>query len=102
MVGGFGRGRNLGRVERRTPAGRLVVRLEWGVFLTFNPDGTQRGADEWRPLFLQPLTDAQRQEIQDERERSQLLGRLPRVRWGDLPTETLQEVLRLVDAAVPD
>lgn len=80
-----------GRVARRTPSGRIIVRLG-NLDCTFLPNGWQYGATS-RPWHLEPVTP----ELLAREERARLAGRLGCVEWRSLSLVALREVAAVVE-----
>jgi len=79
-------------VARITPTGRVVT--ENGD--TFRPNGRRIGETErWRMTRARPANPADFERIR----RRSAVYRLDHIQWDKLPTETIDAVLALVDAA---
>lgn len=81
-------------VERITPTGRIVVNVGGMSTREFNADGWQRGGDSYgRSHIVEPT-----QERRDKIEQRTLVERLGRVKWGELPLETLRTIIAALNA----
>jgi len=88
VSGGLG-GRDmwLANVHRKTPTGRIII-LSHGQETAYNPDGSERGGDEYYREQLHEPT----QEIRDSIEKERLVLEMRLTSWHKLSLETLRKI----------
>lgn len=88
----------IGKVTRRTPAGRFTV-TSAGATWQFNADGRKIGERGYDSPTLHPWTAEEAAAIQDTAETSRIAARFRHeVDWQAVPLEVLREIEALLKA----
>ncbi|MFA5380286.1 MAG: hypothetical protein WC455_31280 [Dehalococcoidia bacterium] len=97
VSGGLG-GRDmwLAKVHRKTASGRIIIQSKnaHATFeTTYNPDGSERGGQEYYREQLHEPT----QEIRDRIEKERLVSKIRHVSWHEMPLEMLRKIEEMTD-----
>ena len=63
--------------------------------------GSQVGGDSWYFCWVEKATDERIKEVTEENKRTKIIQYLSNYKYGDLPLETLEAIIKLISNAQP-